>query len=295
MENQIRPFSYKKLAIGTVQFGFDYGVANQGGQVESDGIQSILDLAYKNDINTLDTAKAYGESEGSIGKYIKQTETSWNIVTKVVGANNVNNQIQDSIDKLTVKPKAVLAHSAEIYLSNKYQREIQKAKENEFIQYFGVSLYNEEEINAVLESDLKPDIIQIPMNILDTQLYRRGVLGKTFDKGIEIHVRSAFLQGLFYLSATDLEKRFSDVVPQLDNLKIIAGNVGLTLAELSLLWLASLKEVSKIIIGVDNVNQLKTHLETLKKKIDLSVFEDALSIHYENENILNPSLWPTKS
>ena len=295
MEIQISTFGNEKLAIGTVQFGFDYGVANQSGQVKSDGIQSILDLAYKNDINTLDTAKAYGESEGSIGKYIKQSETSWNVVTKVVGENNVNNQIQDSINKLTVKPKAVLAHSAEVYLAKNFQREIQKAKKNDFIQCFGVSLYNEDEINVVLESDLKPDIIQIPMNILDTQLYRRGVLRKIFDKGIEIHVRSAFLQGLFYLSAMDLEKRFSDVVPQLDNLKTIAGNVGLTLAELSLLWLTSLKEVSKVIIGVNNVNQLKAHLETLKKNVDESIFEEALSIHYENENILNPSLWPKKS
>ena len=35
-------------------------------------ISMILDLAWGNGINSLDTAKAYGESEGSIGKYLKQ-------------------------------------------------------------------------------------------------------------------------------------------------------------------------------------------------------------------------------
>ena len=37
--------------------------------------------------------------------------------------------------------------------------------------------------------------------------------------------------------------------------------------------------------------QLKIHLETLKKEVDLSIFEDALTIHCENESILNPSKW----
>ena len=70
---------------------------------------------------------------------------------------------------------------------------------------------------------------------------------------------------------------------------------GLTLSELSLSWLISLEEVSKVIIGVDNVNQLKVHLETLEKNVNPAVFEEALLVYYENENILNPSLWPAKS
>ena len=148
---------------------------------------------------------------------------------------------------------------------------------------------------AAPATELKPEIIQLPMNILDTRLYRSGILSKLFNKGIEIQVRSAFLQGLFYLSKTDLERRFSDVIPQLDKLKLIAAKADLTLAELSLLWLVNLKEVRKVIIGLDDVGQLKAHLDTLNKNVDSSVFEEALSIRYENENILNPSLWHVKS
>ena len=283
-----------KLAIGTVQFGLDYGIANQSGQVSEMGVQSILDFAYENEINTLDTAKDYGKSEASIGNYLKQTENSWDIITKVSSAKNVIEQIQDSAEKLTVKPSVVLAHTAEVYFKESFQLEIKEAKIKQLIQNFGVSLYSEEELNQVLDSKIKPDVIQLPMNILDTRLYRCGVLSKLFDREIEIHVRSAFLQGLFYLSEAELEDGFKDVIPYLEKLKSISADIGLTLSELSLLWLVSLKEVSKIIIGVENVSQLKTHLDTLKKNVDPSVFEEALSIYYENENILNPSLWTTK-
>jgi aryl-alcohol dehydrogenase-like predicted oxidoreductase len=295
----IMPISFlknKKLIIGTAQFGMNYGIANQNGQVDENEIESILNFAYENDINTLDTAKIYGNSEKSIGNYLKKTDKSWDVITKVKYSDkSIFEQIQDSKEKLTVRPFVILAHTAELYLNQEFQSKLQEAKVKGLINRFGVSLYNEKEINQVLATELKPEIIQLPMNILDTRLYRCGILSKLFNKGIEIHVRSAFLQGLFYLSKTDLKRRFSDALPQLDKLKSIAAKVDLTIAELSLLWLVNLKEVRKVIIGLDDVNQLKAHLVTLKKNVDSSVFEEALSIRYENENILNPSLWPVKS
>ena len=284
-----------KIAIGTAQFGMNYGIANQNGQVDENEIESILNFAYENDINTLDTAKIYGNSERSIGNYLKKTGKSWDVITKVKYADkSIFEQIQDSKEKLTVRPFVVLTHTAELFLNQEFQSILQQAKVKKLINRIGVSLSNEKEINQVLATELKPDIIQLPMNILDTRLYRCGILSKLFNKGIEIHVRSAFLQGLFYLSKTDLERRFSDAVPQLDKLKSIAAKAALTIAELSLLWLVNLKEVSKVIIGVDNTEQLEAHLKTIKKVVDPGVFEEALSFNYENEHILNPSLWPIK-
>jgi len=285
-----------KIAIGTVQFGLDYGIANQNGKVNANEIRSILNFAHENNINTIDTAKAYGDSEKSIGNYLKLTEKTWYIITKISDSDkNLIEQIQDSKEKLTVMPTIILAHSAKLFLDPMFQSKLQETKDKELVHSIGVSLYSEEEINQVLDSKIQPDVIQLPMNILDTRLYRCGILSKLFDREIEIHVRSAFLQGLFYLSQIDLTDRFGDVVSYINKLKSIAAKANLSLAELSLLWLVNLKEVSKVIIGVDNVNQLRTHIDTLQKNIDSSVFEEALSIYYENENILNPSLWPSKS
>ena len=120
-------------------------------------------------------------------------------------------------------------------------------------------------------------------------------MDKLIEKNIKIHVRSVFLQGLFYLPDEKLKDKFSDVLPTIRKLRTIAENAGLTLAELSLQWVCSLEQVDKVIIGVDNVEQLITHINTLKKNINNTVFEEALSIKYENEEVLNPSLWITKS
>ena len=285
-----------KIVIGTAQFGMPYGIANQNGQVHEDEIAAILDLARESGIDTLDTAKTYGTSEEAIGKYLKKhSEHSWKICTKISDGNNsLLHQFQDSIEKLSVCPTALLAHSAKLYVDETFHKELQSVKEKHSIRKTGVSLYTENEIKLVLKSDFKPDIIQLPLNILDTRLYHHDILHQLAEEGIEIYVRSAFLQGLFYLPAPELKNRFSDVVPHLKKLKSIAADSGYTLTELSLLWLVSLEEVSKVIIGVDKASHLEVHLQTLEKKIDARVFEEALSVHYDNETVLNPSLWPEK-
>ena len=71
-----------KLILGTVQFGLDYGINNKQGQVSERSIKEILDLAFENGINILDTAEGYGDSQERIGNYHKNSSNIFNIVTK---------------------------------------------------------------------------------------------------------------------------------------------------------------------------------------------------------------------
>tara|TARA_Y100000590_G_C15732063_1_gene1017372 strand:- start:2047 stop:2928 length:882 start_codon:yes stop_codon:yes gene_type:complete len=285
---------YEKLIIGTAQFGMPYGIANNKGQVDEIGVEKILNFAYKEGINTIDTAMGYGNSEETIGHYLKEyVYQRWSIITKISGSKyKLYEKLSHSIDKLGKTPYAVLAHSTDDYLKPTFLDELYKIKDSLQIKQIGVSVYTKKHIDLILSSTI-PDIIQCPLNILDTRLYRYGILDKLKEKNIRIHIRSVFLQGLFYLPDKILQNNFSDVFPTIKQLRTIAQNAGLTLAELSLLWVCSLDQVDRVIIGVDTVDQLITHINTLTKIINYNVFEEALSINYENEKVLNPSLWIT--
>jgi len=285
-----------KIAIGTAQFGMPYGIANKNGQVLKVQAAQILDFAHRNGIKTIDTAKCYGNSEETIGYYFRKgTVQNWSIITKVNNNEmSLSDQVNDSINMLSIIPKVVLSHSVRAYLNPNFCDELHKLKEIEGVKQVGVSVYTNSEIQKILFSRL-PDVIQCPLNILDTKLYRNGIFNEMKAKKMDIHIRSVFLQGMFYLSDKDIQENFPDVFETINQLQIIAQDADLTLAELSLLWVCSLEQVDKVIIGVDNVEQLNAHMETIKKKVDPVVFEEALSIKYENENILNPSLWLSKS
>ena len=56
-----------KLAIGTAQFGLNYGISNTQGQVDKAQVADILSLGASLGIDTLDCAGAYGNSEQILG------------------------------------------------------------------------------------------------------------------------------------------------------------------------------------------------------------------------------------
>ena len=56
-----------RLALGTVQLGMPYGIANLTGQVSHQQAKAMLQLALTNGIDTLDTAMSYGDSEACLG------------------------------------------------------------------------------------------------------------------------------------------------------------------------------------------------------------------------------------
>ncbi|KKK81608.1 hypothetical protein LCGC14_2811730, partial [marine sediment metagenome] len=57
-----------KIALGTVQFGINYGVSNTSGQTSQNQIQQIIELAKTASITTIDTASAYGDAEARLGQ-----------------------------------------------------------------------------------------------------------------------------------------------------------------------------------------------------------------------------------
>jgi aryl-alcohol dehydrogenase-like predicted oxidoreductase len=82
-----------KLALGTVQFGVDYGISNRQGKIALNEIKNILSSARTHGITTLDTAFAYGDSEQVIGTL--NASSSFSIVTKIPSLTKVTSTISD--------------------------------------------------------------------------------------------------------------------------------------------------------------------------------------------------------
>ncbi|WP_348945383.1 aldo/keto reductase [Chitinibacter sp. FCG-7] len=70
-----------RLAIGTAQFGMNYGLTNVSGKVQPAIVDEILALARENRINYIDTAANYGDAEKVIGR--SKLGSQFNIVSKI--------------------------------------------------------------------------------------------------------------------------------------------------------------------------------------------------------------------
>ena len=278
-----------KIILGTVQFGKNYGISNYKGRTRNDEINKILQLAYKNKINTLDTAFCYGVSEKIIGQYIYDNpDQSWEIISKGSSLKNFYKSLELLGNSLTT----YLAHDVNEFLSDKeLQNNLYGLKENSLVKKIGVSVYNADEIVEVL-NNCDVDIIQLPINILDHRLIKSGLLKKVKDMGVEVHARSIFLQGLLFLSKKKLIEMFPDVIQSINKIKEIAEANSLKISDLALLFVNDNIHIDKLVIGVNNIEQLKNNIKALKISFNKDISNQILNnIDYMNEKTLNPTLW----
>ena len=282
----------EKISIGGAQFGFDYGINNKDGTIPQTNLNKILDYAFSQGINSIDTAKSYGDSESKIGNYLKERSSMWCVTTKV---SNLDTSIEDQLEDTKIKigkiPDITLAHSLELWRENSFRNELNSLKKRGLIKKTGVSVYNKKEIINILNKPNDIDVIQLPVNILDTRLVKDDSLKLLYKQGIEIHARSVFLQGMFFLSNSIIKKKFGEAFAAIQFIKSIIKNQNLNLAEFSLLFVINLIPVSKVIIGIDSLKQLKSNIGSINRKIDSNIYQQALSLEFDNDNILNPSLW----
>ena len=283
---------YKKIILGTAQFGNKYGIANKTGKINLPEVFDILNYLKKKKINCLDTASFYNQSETKIGKYFQKTNKKFRVITKFSfkGNNSIEKQFIKSLRLLGYLPDTILAHNYRDYMNPKFHKQIKNIKKKYSIKNVGVSLDKISELNKILGYK-KPDVIQVPLNILNKRFLDKNIIKELKKKSIKILGRSIFLQGLFYKDKKFVFKKFKNIKKKYTQLLQIASYEKMTLGELSLIWAHRLKEVDNIVLGVDNLTHLKKNLDSLKKRISIESYNLIKKINLENNKITKPYLW----
>lgn len=273
-----------KIVLGTVQFGLQYGV-NSAGRPSEEAVKSILTEASKGGVTTLDTSSAYGNSEEILGECVTPDE-HFKIVSKYPkGATPVGEMFNGSLQRLKVdKLYGYLLHHFEVYKDNpKVWDEFIALKESGKVQKIGFSLYEPEELQFILDNQSLIDLIQVPFNIFDKKFL--PYMKELHDKGVEIHVRSTFLQGLFFKERESLPEKLKPMKKYLLQLDEFSMKSGLSISEIALNYNLQNPFIDGVLIGVDNVEQLKMNLASVKNTpVDIE-------IEVKEQELLNPVNW----
>ena len=254
-----------RLALGTVQFGLSYGIANHEGQIPQEAGKGILDLAAENGIDTIDTAIAYGDSELRLGEIGVR---SWRIISKLpVIPENCSDILQwvteavgGSMQRLKVKKlNGLLLHRSQQLLEKNGDRLysiLQALRQDGVVEKIGVSIYDPSELDTLC-ARFQFDLVQAPFNILDRRLIDSGWLDRLSDLDTELHVRSVFLQGLLLMSTFDRPGKFKSWEPLWSDWDRWLYHNGITPLQACLRYALSFPQISKVIVGVDSQKQLR--------------------------------------
>ena len=285
-----------KLALGTVQFGLKYGIANKNGQIIFEDVKKILEFARNVNIDLIDTAISYGDSEKVIGDV---GITDFKIVSKLpalpkdcVDINSwVEENVKSSLISLGISSLyGLLIHRTENLLGNsgkKLIKALNMLKVNGLVKKIGISIYDPFECEKVMKLT-RIDIVQAPLNIVDRRLVVSGWLSRLHSEEIEIHTRSVFLQGLLLMPYNRIPKNLNKWSKVLEKWSLELKKNDLSASEVCLLYPLSLPEIDRVIVGVDNANQLKEIVKISKSqqsKIDWSFMIS------NDQMLINPSNW----
>lgn len=284
-----------KLALGTVQFGLNYGVANTTGRPSTEAIAALLRRALEVGMDTLDTAIAYGDSETVLGSLGVQ---HWRVVSKLPAIPDsckdvgqwVRQQTQDSLRRLGIQRlHGLLLHRPEQLLQSwgpALYAALQSLKSEGLVTKVGVSVYVPTELGPLFEN-YTLDLVQAPLNILDRNLVDSGWAQRLKDKGVEVHTRSAFLQGLLLMPAHLRPEKFgrwSSIWQEWDRW---LSATGLTPVQACLRYIHSLDVIDRVVIGVDSLAQLDEIVDAADGPLEnLPSFEPL-----QDERLINPAGW----
>lgn len=287
----------EKLGLGTVQWGVAYGISNKVGKTDPGEVSAILSAARRAGVKLLDTASLYGEAESVLGanrlEAFKIVTKTPRYATRFIEDHHVEQMFDTfnrSLDKLAVeRVHGLLVHHAQDILIDGGERLVAgmgRLRELGKVSKIGVSIYDGEQLDGLLRT-FTPDLVQLPLNVVDQRLIHSGWLKRLHDRGVKIHVRSVYLQGLLLMPLDEVPTYFDPIRPLLKRWHSAAREQGMSLAQAALAFVRDLPEVDQMLVGVESVSQFQACLQDFLTPASF----DATGLACDDPAFVNPVLW----
>ena len=286
---------HDRIALGTARFGLPYGISNTDGQTSRSECQSILEYASTQGIHMLDTAIAYGESERTLGSIGMD---HWQVITKlpelpddVVDVSSwVDRQLSGALERLQIQSvHGLLLHRPDqldsprgpaLYAALNEQRGRRK------VAKIGISIYSPDELEG-LPPAMHFDIVQAPFSVLDRRMVLTGWADRLAQQGTEFHARSIFLQGLLLMSGGTRPRQFERWQTLWNTWETWLQARQVTPLEACLNYALNTSLISKVIVGVNRLPQLREILDSVRDDIP----DPPADLMTNDTTLLNPGLW----
>lgn len=291
------------FALGTVQWGQKYGIANKSGIPSRYEIAKILELARENGISTLDTASSYGLSEKILGE-LNVSSLGFRIITKISPniyskdftldetLKRLDTSLRTSLSNLNIEQiDTLLLHRGfhKDIFGGAIWHKLQEWKQSALVQKIGISAVNPNEaFESARESSV--EVLQVASSLLDQRLIRTGFFELEENRGKEIFIRSVYLQGAAFLGLAELPKSLQGLSNSIKKINKYANELEVDKAQIWLNFAESISN-STLVLGFENSAQLKQSLKFSRKMNEEIIRKISNDVPNFEDRLLDPSLW----
>lgn len=294
-----------KLCLGTVQFGQDYGIFGHK-KPSLDYAIDCLDYATQNGIDAIDTAEAYGTALEVVGSFLaKKTIARDKLVISAKLPPKVLNNVAPEQYKSVIKAHLVdnlrvlgtdyvdsyIFHESAYVLNPAMVDALASMVQEGLTGKTGAAVYYPNEALECVENP-KVTFTQLPYSVLDHRMKNAGVFEKAKTSNCEITARSVFVQGLTLTAANNTPEYLSEAKELLERLDKICDESGFRRVELALAYVKREPIITKLVFGIDTLEQLKEDIEIFYRDIPADVFDELdREFAVVREDIVVPTNW----
>jgi aryl-alcohol dehydrogenase-like predicted oxidoreductase len=289
-----------RLGLGTAQLGLDYGATNRSGRPGETTSRAILGRACAAGVTLFDTAPVYGSSEALLGTALPGAGDI-RIVSKLPPiAGNAEAFVRDTVagilnrlDRrqlyglLVHDPRDLFGPQGEALAAA--MRVMQREG---LVDKIGASIYRPGEIDRLF-TVMTPDIVQLPLSLIDRRAIQSGALARLKGAGAEIHARSVFLQGVLLAPAVSLPSHFAPASAAMGAFERAAERAGIGKLHACLAFALAQPEIDRVIVGVNSPAELNEILEAVGAPAPVGFTFEGFAC--DNEDILDPNRWPSRN
>jgi len=286
-----------KLGLGSGQFGLDQQAGSQGGfrgRPRDAEAREILGIAARSGLRVLEVSGHSAAAEITLGQVLPKPQPFALTITSVRpdrGPDHAEAEIRGQLARLAVgSVEAILAPSATDLFSHHgpalWDR-LKKLKDEGLCKKIGVSVYASDD-PVGLARRFKPDVVQAPASLLDQRLLIDGTLAELAGMGVEVHLRSIFLNGLLFLPPDRAPSHLKAAAGRISRARRLIAEGRSDPLQAALGFALSRPEASCVLVGVASAAEMSAVVAAaMSPPPDLDWDEMAL----DDPDALDPRAW----
>ncbi len=288
-----------RITLGTAQLGLRYGIANRAGRPDDATAAALLDRAWDLGIRSFDTARAYGDAEERLGRWLGRDHEGAVVISKLprLDGNRIGRAFEDSEAALGKNRLGVyLAHATDDLADPAVADALRALKESGRIGAFGASVYTPEQAMRALDV-AGVGAIQLPFSLFNQRMAESGVLRACATAGVTVFARSIFVQGLIFLDPAAVPDHLAGARGVLENFHALCAETKNDPLDLALAVVLAQPEVDSVVVGAETPDQIEAIAKAAAKTVDrdqrdLIVRARALAADAPDD-LFDPSTWPS--
>lgn len=246
------------LILGAVQFGVAYGIANKAGKPPLDQAFEVFDRAWESGVRILDSAQAYGDANAVIAAYHAQSPNRFRVINKTLRNAEPVAAVYDALarerDAMRIDHfECVMFHHAATIGADIPDDFFAQLSARGITERSGLSMELPRDYEGLRERFLF-DVVQLPSNPINQKFITPGFIESLAQAGVDVHVRTAFLQGLL-LSGATVPPYLAGLSPLIDRMAVDAAAQGISMLEACFLFQLQNEAVGNVVVGAQDAQQ----------------------------------------